>query len=300
MSEAQQDPARDEAQTPRCYRHPNREALIRCTRCDRPICPECMRPASVGFHCPDDVAIGRKTIRPVRTSVGARLRESPPYVTGSLIAANLVVYLITGLQSHSGLLGDQSNVGQNSLFNDWQLWPIAVGRDGEYWRLITSAFLHINPLHIAANMIALVVIGPSLEALLGRARFLAVYLLAALGGSAAVYAFGSVAVPVVGASGAIFGLFGASLVLVRRLGLDPQWLVGVIVLNFVFTFSVPGISRLGHLGGFVTGVACACAIAGLPQLRERLSARAQGIGLAMVLGVLLLVIAIRSATGTFA
>jgi membrane associated rhomboid family serine protease len=287
------------AATPHCYRHPQREALIRCTRCDRPICPECMRPASVGFHCPDDVAIGKRTTRPVRTSVGARLRESPPYVTGSLVAANLIVYLITGLQSHSGLLGDQSNVGQDSLFFRWQLWPVAVGRDAEYWRLITSAFLHINPLHIAANMIALVVIGPSLEALLGRSRYLAVYLLSALGGSAAVYAFGAEAVPVVGASGAIFGLFGASLVMVRRLGLDPQWLIGVIVLNFVFTFSVPGISRLGHLGGFVTGAVCAVAIAGLPHLRQRLPARTQALGLGVLCGALLVVVAVRTATGSF-
>jgi membrane associated rhomboid family serine protease len=299
MTEAQQEPAGDEAQSPRCYRHPNREALIRCTRCDRPICPECMRPASVGFHCPDDVAIGRRTTRPVRTSVGARLRDAPPYVTGTLVAANLVAYLVTGLQSSSGLLGNQYASPPNSLFNRWQLWPVAVGRDGEYWRLITSAFLHINPLHIAANMLALVVIGPSLESLLGRNRFIAVYVLAALGGSAAVYAFGSPAVPVVGASGAIFGLFGASLVMVRKLGLDPQWLIGVIVLNFVFTFSVHGISRLGHLGGFITGAVCAVAIAGLPRMRQRLSPQAQAAGLCGVLGVLLVVVAVRTATGSF-
>jgi membrane associated rhomboid family serine protease len=130
-------------------------------------------------------------------------------------------------------------------------------------------------------------------------RFVAVYLLAALGGSAAVYAFGAVGVPVVGASGAIFGLFGACLIMVRRLGLDPQWLIGVIVLNFVFTFSVHGISRLGHLGGFVTGLAAGVAIGGLPQLRRRLSPRTQAAGLGAVLVVLLAIVAVRSATGSF-
>jgi len=216
-----------------------------------------------------------------------------------LVAANVVAYVITGLQSYSGLLGDQFDSAPDSVFNDWQLWPIAVGRDGEYWRLITSAFLHINPLHIAANMLALVVIGPSLEALLGRTRFLAVYLLAALGGSAAVYAFGSAAVPVVGASGAIFGLFGACLVMYRRLGLDPQWLIGVIVLNFVFTFSVHGISRLGHLGGFVTGAVAGIAIAGMPQLRQRVAPRVQAFGLGAILVALVLIVAIRTAAGPF-
>src|ERR1700744_1025444 len=87
-----------EAPTPHCYRHPNREALIRCTRCDRPICPDCMRPASVGFHCPDDVAMARKGQRVQRTSVGAQLRDSPPFATAALVAANVVVFLITGAQ----------------------------------------------------------------------------------------------------------------------------------------------------------------------------------------------------------
>jgi membrane associated rhomboid family serine protease len=145
-------------------------------------------------------------------------------------------------------------------------------------------------------MLALVVIGPALESLLGRWRYLAVYLVAALGGSAAVYAFGAPGVPVVGASGAIFGLFGASLVLVRRLGLDPQWLVGIIVLNFVFTFSVPSISRLGHLGGFVVGAAAAVAIAGLPRLRRVPTTRAQALGLTALAVVLLVAVVVRTAT----
>ena len=111
--------------------------------------------------------------------------------------------------------------------------PFFVGHNGEYYRLITSGFLHANLLHIAPNMLSLVFVGPALERMIGPLALPAVYLLSLLGGSAAVYAFGSIGLPVVGASGALFGLFGACLVLVRRLGLDLQWLIGIIVLNFV-------------------------------------------------------------------
>jgi membrane associated rhomboid family serine protease len=279
---------------PRCYRHPNREALIRCTRCDRPICPECMRPASVGFHCPDDVSLAKRTARPGRTAVGARIWNAPPLVTIGLIAANVVVFPITGAQSISGMT--QPGDGSSELFNEWQLQPLAVDMQNQYYRLITSAFLHVSLLHIASNMLALGVIGPLLERLLGRWRFAALYLLGALGGSAAVYAWGQVLTPVAGASGAIFALFGAALVLVRKLGLDPQWLIGIVVLNFVFTFSIHNISKLGHIGGFVTGVLVAVAIAGLPQSRRRISTSSQAAGLGAVAVIVVAIVLIRTAT----
>lgn len=278
-----------------CYRHPNREAGVRCTRCDRPICPECMRPASVGFHCPDDVAIGRRTQRPVRNSVGAVLRQSPPVVTFTLLVLNVAAYLATGLPSAGGL----NNPGDSRLFQDWQLLPYYVYHRDEYFRLVTAAFLHVNLLHIAVNMMSLVFVGPYLEREIGWWRFAAVYLLSALGGSAAVYAFGSPLVAVVGASGALFGLLGTCLVLVRRLNLDLQYLVGIIVLNFALTFSVAGISRLGHLGGFVTGALCGLAIGGWPRPRRRLSDGAQLTGFGMVLVLVVVTVAIRTATGTF-
>lgn len=279
----------------RCYRHPNREAGVRCTRCDRPICPECMRPAAVGFHCPDDVNLARKTMRAPRTAVGANAwRTSVPYVTASLIAANVVIYLITASQSVGGV--SQAGDGSSKLFRAWQLVPETVHLDGGYYRLLTAAFLHVSLLHIASNMLALGIIGPPLERLLGPWRFTAVYLLAALGGSAAVYALGQTQTPEVGASGAIFGLFAASLVLVRRLGLDLQWLVGIIVLNFVLTFSIHNISKLGHIGGFVTGALAAVAIGGLPQLRQRLSTSTQVAGLAGLGALIVVVVLARSAT----
>jgi membrane associated rhomboid family serine protease len=281
------------APTPRCYRHPNREALIRCTRCDRPICPDCMRPASVGFHCPDDVALARKTQRVARTSVGAQLRDSPPYVTAALVAANVIVFVVTGRQAAGGF----GNLGPSSkLFFDWQLFPPSVD-GGQYYRLVTSAFLHVSLLHIGSNMLALVVIGPPLERLVGRWRFGVIYLLGALGGSAAIYLFGAHQQTVVGASGAIFGLFAAALCLYRRLGLDLPWLVGIIVLNFVFTFSVADVSKLGHIGGFVVGGLAALAIAGRPDRPRPISLSAQLAGLGAV--AVLVVAAVVLGTATF-
>jgi membrane associated rhomboid family serine protease len=277
----------------RCYRHPNREALVRCTRCDRPICPECMREAAVGFHCPDDVSLARRTVRAPRTSVGARIMNAPPFVTAALVAANVVVYLITGSQAHDY---QQPGNAASSLFRKWQLLPVQVHDQHDYYQLITSAFLHVSLLHIGSNMLALIVIGPALERLLGWWRFATVYLLGALGGSALVYAFGSVYTAEVGASGAIFGLFAAALVLVRRLGLDAQWLIGVIVLNFVFTFSVHNISKLGHVGGFLAGGLAALAIHGPPRRSTRVPTGAQLSGLGGVLALVVGVVLVRTAT----
>jgi membrane associated rhomboid family serine protease len=275
-----------------CYRHPNRETGVRCVRCDRPICADCMRPASVGFHCPDDVREGARTIRAPRNSVGARILAAPPFVTVALVVLNIAAYLATGLQ-HPGTLRDPSG---SRLFQDWQLFPYAIHTQGDYYQLITSAFLHLSLLHIGANMLALALVGPALERLLGWWRFLTVYLLSALGGGAAVYAFGGELIGTAGASGAVFGLFGACLVLVRKLPLDPQWLVATVVLNFAITFSVPGISQLGHVGGFVTGALCALAIGGLPNAAARpVAVRMQATGLAVVLVVAVVLVAVRTA-----
>ncbi len=280
-----------------CYRHPNREALIRCTRCDRPICPDCMRPASVGFHCPDDVQQGARTVRAPRTSVGARIMESPPYATLALLVLNVAVYVLTGTASGASLRdpGAGASAGKG-LFFDWQLFPQAVHDHDEFSRLVTSAFLHVSLLHIASNMLALVFVGPAVESVLGRWRFVSLYLLSALGGGAAIYAFGPPLQVTVGASGAIFGLFGACIVLFRRLGLDLQWLVGIVAINFVLTFSVHGISKLGHIGGFVTGLLVGLAIGGWPAQRTRLSTLTQVLGLTGLLVVILVVVGIRTAT----
>jgi membrane associated rhomboid family serine protease len=253
-----------------------------------------MREASVGFHCPDDVTLARKTVRTPRTSVGARMMHAPPYVTIALITANVVVYLVTARQSLGGF--SQPGDGSSALFRSWQLVPFLVHAHHDYYTLVTSAFVHVSLLHIGSNMLALAFVGPTLERLLGPWRFAAIYLLGAVGGSAAVYAFGQVYTAEVGASGAIFGLFAAALVLVRRLPVDPQWLIGIIVLNFVFTFSIHNISKLAHIGGFVTGGIAALAVAGLPNRGGRISSAAQLAGLGGVAALVAAVVLLRTAT----
>jgi membrane associated rhomboid family serine protease len=288
----QPDAGRTEQGQAHCYRHPLRETGVRCIRCDRPICPDCMRPASVGFQCPDDVRIGSLEVRAPRTIAGAQVRNRPPYATYGFIAANVTVFLITAIQSVDGL----NSPNASSLFIKWLLEPNQVAQGGQYYRLITSAFLHVSIWHILFNMIALYLVGPYLERLLGPWRFTSLYLLSALGGSVAVYVFDSRYAAVVGASGAIFGLFAACLMFVRELGLDPRWLVATIVLNFVLTFSVADISKLGHLGGFVIGAVVSFAIAGVPwKPRKRLPLAMQLYGLGAITVVLVALIAWRTA-----
>lgn len=270
-----------------CYRHPDRLTGVRCVRCNRPICPQCQRPAAVGFQCPDDVRAGQASVRRARTVVGARAGSGVATVTYGLIGLNVLVYLLTALDRGGSLVTNY----HSTLFGQWVLWPRTVGQNHEYYRLITSAFLHYGPIHILLNMYALYVIGPPLEQVLGRWRYLALYLLAALGGSVAVLALDSVDVGSAGASGAIFGLFAAAVVLGRRVGFNTTALWITIGINFVFTFSVPGISKLGHVGGFVLGGAAALVLVG-GQLsgRGRLpSTRVQVAALAALLVVLLAV-----------
>ncbi len=271
-----------------CYRHPDRLTGVRCVRCNRPICPECQRPASVGFQCPDDVRAGAASIRRGRTVVGAVVRSQTPYVTWTLIALNVLVYLATAF-GQGGSLADNTNT---QLFRDWELMPNIVGYQHDYLRLVTAAFLHLGPVHILLNMWALYVIGPALERVLGWWRFLAVYLLGALGGSVAILLLGDAGVPVVGASGAIFGLFAAALVLSRSVGFNTRALVITIGLNFVFTFSVPGISKLAHVGGFVLGGLAALALLGWSLRPPALTERLRTLQLVSLAGLLVALVAL--------
>ncbi|HEY3737326.1 MAG TPA: rhomboid family intramembrane serine protease [Jatrophihabitans sp.] len=251
-----------------------------------------MRPASVGFQCPEDAAEARRTTRQPRTSVGATIGSNTPVVTYGLIALNLIVYFVCGAQAHS--LTDPT---RSNLFYDWVMQPATVYVNDEYYRMITSAFLHLSPVHIVANMLSLVIIGPPLERLLGRWRFASIYLLAGLGGSVAIYLFGDVLAPVGGASGAIFGLFGACLVMVRRLGLNFSWLAGTIVINFIFTFSVAGISKLAHIGGFIIGVLAALVIGGWPTAPRRINTNYQALGLVALLALMCVATGLRTGAG---
>jgi membrane associated rhomboid family serine protease len=233
---------------PRCYRHPDRETWVSCTRCERPICPECLRSASVGFQCPDCVRQGNATVRRATAPYGGSIVVRPGVVSLILGLINVLAFVVTVATAPGGLNG---NTGSR-LFDELELVPLRVAVDSEYWRLLGSAFLHIGLLHLAGNMLALAIVGPALERVFGWWRFLAIYLVGALGGAVAVYLFGSPYGAVAGASGAIYGLFAATLIVVRKLGLDARFVVLAIVLNFAVSF-VPGISLLGHLGGFVCG-----------------------------------------------
>ncbi|MET8142986.1 rhomboid family intramembrane serine protease [Sphaerisporangium sp. NPDC005288] len=223
---------------PTCYRHPDRETYVRCQRCERPICPDCMREAAVGHQCVECVREGSRTVRRAEAPFGGR-PVTTPIVTWALLAINVLAYL-------GEVVAPAQVLGRFEMSS----YDVAMG---EWWRLITGAFLHAPPpsyWHILFNMWALFVIGPQLERMLGSVRFASVYLLAALGGSVAVYLFGSAAV---GASGAIYGLFGAMFVVARRLGYDARGVIWLIGINVVLTFVIPGISWQGHLGGLVTG-----------------------------------------------
>jgi membrane associated rhomboid family serine protease len=269
-----------------CYRHPDRLTGVRCIRCDRPICPECQNAGSVGFQCPDDVKAGRATVRRGRTVVGAVPAAGPPLVTYSLIGVNVLFYVLTAISPGGTFVYNY----RSQLFNDWVMWPRMVGANHDYVRLMTSAFLHYGPIHILLNMFALYTIGPALETVLGRWRYLSLYLIAALGSSVLCLLFDTVDSGSAGASGAIFGLFAAALVLSKSVGFNSRALWITIGFNFVFTFTVPGISKLGHIGGFVVGGLAALALLGWSLKPRQVGPRLRNIQLASFAAILVVLI----------
>ncbi len=247
------------AQTPMCYRHPDRPTYVRCTRCQRPVCPECMRSAAVGHQCVECVNEGAKSVRAPRTQFGGVARSGVPVLTYALIAVNVVVFV---LQMVSG-----------NLEKELTLQPASIAAYDEYYRLVSSMFLHYGATHLLFNMVALYFVGPPLEQWLGRLRFGALYALSGLGGSVLVYLLSHPLAPTAGASGAIFGLFGAIFVVARKLNLDVRMIVAVVVLNLVFTFAGPAlgtgaISWQGHVGGLITGALIAAAYVYAPAQRR--------------------------------
>ncbi|WP_327142970.1 rhomboid family intramembrane serine protease [Nocardia sp. NBC_01327] len=259
---------------PTCYRHPDRPTGLACTRCGRPSCPECLTPAAVGQHCVECVQQGRQDVRPVRNQAGSAVSKRPePYVTWSLIAVNVLVFAITAFQARSVMDNQRSD-----LFVDWMLVPALVGH-GQWVRVIGSAFLHYGPIHLLANMFALYVLGPYCEIALGRARYLSVYAVSLLGGSAAVTVLSDPLTASAGASGAIFGLFGAVAVVMLRTRQNLTQIMVLLVINLIITFSVPGISVWAHLGGLLAGTVAAGGILYLPRwLRASTPALAMRIG----------------------
>ncbi|OBI30875.1 rhomboid family intramembrane serine protease [Mycobacterium sp. E2238] len=245
---------------PSCYRHPGRPTYVRCNRCERYICGDCMRDAAVGQQCVECVRAGARTIRQPRTRFGGRLRSATPVITYALIAVNVAAFV---LQMASG-----------NLEKELALWPPAVA-DGQFYRLVTSAFLHYGATHLLFNMWALYVVGPPLEMCLGRMRFGGLYALSGLGGSVLVYLISPLDTATAGASGAIFGLFGATFVVGKRLAADVRWVVAVIAINLVFNLLVPlfssqRVSWQAHVGGLVTGGLVAAAYVYPPRERRNM------------------------------
>ncbi|MBO3089097.1 rhomboid family intramembrane serine protease [Cellulomonas dongxiuzhuiae] len=260
-------------QAPVCPRHPDRVSYVRCQRCGRPACPECQRPAAVGVHCVDCVAEAARTSPQGRTVLGGRVRGGRPVVTLTIIGLCVVSYVlqlvVTGWTSR------------------WAFSPVAGAF--EPWRFLTAAFLHSpgQVFHILFNMFALWMVGPYLESTLGRARFATLYLVSALGGSVGAVllapATDTWTTAMVGASGAVFGMFGAILVVLRRTGRDAGSIIGILVLNGVLGFVLPGIAWQAHLGGLVVGALLGAAYAYAPRDRRALVGWAAPAALLVVL-----------------
>ncbi len=280
---------------PRCYRHADRETWVSCQRCGRPICPDCMRPASVGFHCPECVAEGARTQRQPRTMAGGLVPATAGRVTMALIGLNVLVFVI--VLGSGGF--DSPVVREGVLFSAERLrWDeqgllLVTGVDGgAYWRLLTSTFLHEQFFHILLNMYALWIFGPLLERFLGYGRFLALYVTAGLAGSVAVLWLTEPNQPTLGASGAVFGLFGAAILIMHSRGGDiTAWLV-LLGINLVFGFTVPSISWQGHLGGLVAGLVLGAAFAYAPRERRGL---VQALAFGALWAVMLVSVAAHSA-----
>jgi membrane associated rhomboid family serine protease len=230
-----------------CYRHPDRETGLSCSECGRPICTDCMTVAPVGLRCPDHASQRRQPAEVARTTARTvALSAKNAYVTQVLIALNVIVYIATVVQ------GSGINDPGGEIFTKGLLFGPSVA-DGDWWRLITSAFLHANLFHLLFNMLALWWFGTPVELFLGRVRFLLVYLVSGLAGAAGAL-LASPTAATVGASGAIFGILGAALVLERqRLYVLGGSALTIIVINIIFSIAVPGISIGGHIGGLVGG-----------------------------------------------
>jgi membrane associated rhomboid family serine protease len=264
---------------PTCYRHPDRETGLSCSECGRPVCTDCVTFAPVGLRCPDHAASGtapkvqRQMQRVARGGSGVGFLSSDAIVTKILVVLNVVIYLITVAQGPGGLRPG------GSLFDKWALYGPAV-HHGDWWRLITSAFLHGGLLHIIFNMLALWWLGAPVEMVLGKARYLGLYFVSGLAGATGALIADPNSVTV-GASGAIFGLLGAGLILEYQAtgSLAGNYLT-LIVINLAISFAVPGISVGGHLGGLVGGIVTTLAFTRGGRMREQ---KIQSFDLATVL-----------------
>jgi membrane associated rhomboid family serine protease len=236
-----------------------------------------MHQASVGFQCPSCVAEGNKSVRQARTIYGGAVHGADgAVVTKTLIGINIAVFIAT---TASGVNFFSGNTGNSRLFDHLALIPPAVGH-GDWYRIFTAAFLHFGIFHIAFNMYALWLFGPPLEAALGRLRYLVLYLLAGVGGSILSVALGPLNETAAGASGAIFGVFGAFYIVARHRKMPTQGIAITIGVNLLLSLAVPNIDWRGHVGGLIVGSAVAAVIAFAPQGPNR--NRLQVLGVAVI------------------
>lgn len=238
-----------------CYRHPERRAGVICQRCDRPICPDCMHQASVGFHCPECTRqSGQRVVRGRPTGAGTTS------VTSVLIAINVAVFVFgigQGLDTRWAVIRDGALLG-----------PLVAA--GDWWRIVSSGFLHANVVHIGFNMFVLYQLGRIMEPALGKLRYALVYAVSLLAGALGVLILEPDTFTV-GASGAVFGLMGAAVAAMRSRGINPfqTGLGTTLLLNLFITFSIPGISIGGHVGGLVGGFLATWVIADTALARSR-------------------------------
>jgi membrane associated rhomboid family serine protease len=238
-----------------CYRHPTEPTRVHCTRCGRPICPDCMTPAPVGHHCPECIGQAKRSARRLRPVL-----RRPRSATTALLGVNLAVFVL------ELVLGGSMDPGV--LVRLGAMVPVLVAQ-GEFWRLVTAMFLHVGILHIAFNALGLYLFGSLVESALGSARFIAIYLISGLCASAASFAFSAPGTVAAGASGAVFGLLGAWLAFnLRRRSLslaqaNIQGALMLIGINLALGFLLPGIDNVAHLGGLAAGVVAGLAAEGV-------------------------------------
>jgi membrane associated rhomboid family serine protease len=270
-----------------CYRHPDRETAVSCSSCGRPICPDYMTPTPVGMRCPE---CSNQRTRVVRNPTGTPSGLGAFPATVILIAINVVVYLVE-IAKGSGGLGEQSI---NTIYEMGGLWGPAVHVLHQWWRIITSGFVHVSVFHIGFNMLLLYFMGRLLEPAIGWLRFTLLYFVCLIAGSFVALWFSPDTVSA-GASGAIFGVLGATFIIAR--GRNMEAIAGqigfLIIFNLVFTFADAGISIGAHVGGLVAGVLCGLTIVAGEQGRfGRANHRAIEIGIMAAIGVLSFVLAL--------
>ena len=279
-----------------CYRHPDRETGVACSRCGRPICPDCMTPTSVGMRCPECSRDSTK----VRTPAFAASASSRARATMVLIGLNVVAFLLEVVTGAGGF-----SVQGGSVFVDGALCGNAIGDGGicgrlietgggEWWRVLTSGFLHGSIIHLALNMFVLYVLGQVLEPAIGTARFVAVYLVSLIAGSVGALLLTDPSQFTIGASGAVYGLFLATIVIARQRGMNQvvSQLGFWLVLNLVITFTVPNISIGGHLGGMVGGALGALLVVAAERRISQRETLPAELGLLAGLGVVCFVAAV--------